>query len=219
MGHSEKGFETLKAMGTKPEDWGLAEIKWERRPVSIEVWVLCPTCKGGGRVGTVKGKVVPEHEVRGFVDSEAKTLRACPTCPREPWTRKGRTWYSEDHLAIEDGVREHHGDPDVHRVLQAPYEMNGLVRKVMTLTREVGIVQWAKGTRFDSRFASRHGAGTGHRECELCAKAVPSGRFVPVTGKGTDGVIHGAWVGEDCARKFFGVKNFKKEQVVLREGS
>jgi hypothetical protein len=28
--------------------------------------------------------------------------------------------------------------------------------------------------------------------------------------------VHGMWIGEDCARKFFGVKAFKPEQIVTR---
>jgi len=212
MNHSEKGLETLTAMGTKSEDWGLAEIEWEKRVLPTEVWTGCPVCEGDGRVGILNGKTVPRWEA--WNNGASKTIKTCTNCPRVSWTHKGRSWRTKDMDPSRRSMDNHHGD-----ATNLSREMNGLVLAILPVERQVGIVQWAKGTKFDSRFARRYGATTGHRECELCAKAVPSGRFVPVTGKGADGVIHGAWVGEDCARKFFGVKSFKKEQMVLREGS
>lgn len=90
--------------------------------------------------------------------------------------------------------------------------MNGLVREHRMVTKTVGVVQWAKHTHFDSRF----GSGI---NCSLCSKLIPSGRFIPVTGKGKDGRVHGMWVGEDCARKFFGVKNFKEDHIIQHPGA
>ncbi len=206
--HSDKGLETLTAMKTVPSDWGLAAIKWELRRVVEEVWVLCPLCAGGGQIGTLKGKIVPSHEAWNSCDAEArKTIRVCTQCPQVRFTRKGRQWFreNEDTKVWEGTGGGHHGAAH-----SSNYSfMNGLISEFKPIMKEVGVVQWAKDTKFDSRF------GGGHH-CSLCSKDIPSGQFAPVTGKGQDGVIHGMWVGMDCARKFFGIKNFKEGQTVER---
>lgn len=207
--HSEKGLETIQRMNTLAQDWGLTEIKWEKRIVPAEVWILCPSCRGSGRIGTLKGKTVSSTEA--WNNGAAKTIRPCPVCPQVQSTRKGRTWYIKDETSKVEvwhiGSDNHHATPD-----QTSYStMNGLVLKIVPVEREIGIVQWTKDTKFDSRFA--HSFDT----CQLCAKVIPSRRFVPVTGKGVDGTIHGMWVGEDCAKKFFGIKNFKKEQIIEKK--
>jgi|CXWL01.1.fsa_nt_gi hypothetical protein len=206
--HSDKGLETLTAMKTVPADWGLAAIKWELRRVIEEVWVLCPLCAGGGQIGTLKGKVVPSHEAWNAGDAEArKSIRTCTQCPQVRFTRKGRQWFREnEETKVWEGTGGgHHGAAHSNNYSF----MNGLIEEFKPIMKEVGVVQWAKDTKFDSRF------GGGHH-CALCSKDIPSGQFAPVTGKGQDGVIHGMWVGMDCARKFFGIKNFKEGQTVER---
>lgn len=202
--HSDKGLDTLTGMKTVPSDWGLAPIKWELRRMVEEVLVLCPLCKGDGRIGTVDGKTV--DGCTAWNSRAQASIRTCTKCPQVRFTRKGREWYRED----EDGVWRgtgggHHGASHSNNYSF----MNGLVLASVTIEREVGIVQWAKGTKFDSRF------GGGHH-CSLCSKDIPSGQFAPVNGKGADKIVHGMWVGMDCARKFFGIKNFKENQVVER---
>lgn len=206
VSHSDKALKTIAGMKTVVADWGRTEIKWELRRIPEEVWVLCPVCAGSGRVGTLKGKTVPSHEAHN--NGARETIRPCENCPRVPWTRTGRTWYWERGNNGDTGNDRHHGSPDGYGHYQ---EMNGLVRKWLLVERKVGIVQWAKGTKFDSRFSDSND------QCQLCAKVIPSQKFCPVTGKGKDGVIHGMWIGSDCASRFFEVKNFKKDEVVLRE--
>lgn len=209
--HSDKGLETLTQMKSVPTDWGLTEIKWEMRRVDEEVWVLCPLCAGAGEIGTVKGKTVPRHEA--WNTGASATIRTCTECPKLHFTRAGREYFRQNE---ETGiwVNTRHIVNGAASSNQYSFA-NGLVSKVCTIEKLVGIVQWAKGTKFSSRFAYKFGATAGHRECHLCAKAIPSGRFIPVTAKIADGTILGMWVGEDCARKFFGIKNFKKDQTVL----
>ncbi len=199
--HSDKGLETISKMGTRPENWGLTPIKWETKLVEVDAWILCKTCGGGGQIGTVDGKTVPGHVA--WNSHKQETMRICESCPKVPFTKKGRSWYHEEAGSFSD---RHHG---AARELDYRY-MNGLVRKCVMVERLVGTVLWAKGTKFDSRFGSG-------QSCALCAKSIPSGRFVPVNGKGDDDTVHGMWVGEDCARKFFGIKAFKPEQIVTRE--
>ena len=203
LDHSDKGIRTLTDMNTSPSDWGLTEIKWEKRVVSDEVWVLCPLCGGDGRIGIVDGKTVDGCEA--WNRGQSKTLLTCPECPKSSFTLAGHEYFRED----EETKVYYNTRTAIHG---AAYDnqhsfMNGLVLKVVKVEKMVGIVQWAKGTRFDSRFHEHFDT------CDLCAKVIPSRRFVPVTGKFA-GVIHGMWVGEDCARKFFGIKNFKKDHVV-----
>lgn len=204
--HSEKALKTIAMMSTVPTDWGRTEIKWEERRIPTEVWVLCPSCAGSGRVGTLDGKTVPSHDAHN--KGARDTIRPCETCPRVRWTRQGRRWYWQHGQEGDPGGDRHHGHPDSR---PSYHEMNGLVLATLLVNQRVGVVQWAKNTHFDSRFAASWD------QCQLCAKVVPSQIFCPVTGRGSDGVIHGMWIGQDCAKKFFQIKNFKKDEVVLRE--
>ena len=209
--HSAKGLDTFAAMGTKPSDWGLADIKWETRLVKMTVWVKCPKCRLEGKVWKFGDKLVGHNELQKYlkekfsygVERVAKERGGvqvtCPECPMVKWTRKERNYL------MEDGGWSRHDNGH-----QFGYSTtNGLVKAERNVEREVGVVQWAAGTSFDSRF-------TEWSHCQLCAKAIPSRRFVPVTGKGADGRIHGMYVGEDCARKFMGIKNFRENQTVER---
>ncbi len=216
--HSDKGLETLTKMATVPSDWGLTAIKWVKKIVKCNVWVECPACEGQGLLWTLKGQAKPLAKkaalasikapencyAKAYLRAPVAIESACPACPWVRGTRTGRLHFWE--VAYEDGSK-HQGFSETH-------QEQGYVKADRMIEREVGIVQWHKDTQFDSRFAYRYGSQ--HKECELCAKAIPSNRFVPVTGKGSNSTIHGMWVGEDCGRKFFGIKNFKKDQIVER---
>lgn len=218
--HSEKGLATLTDMGTVPENWGLTPIKWEKKIVTIDCWVSCPVCNADGRVW-----VHPTHGVLslskanelGYAIIRESKEQPCEACPRVTFTKVGRTYYSQwqgegDYMEHD----RHHGAASM-RGVQYSF-MNGLVRGTCQVKRMIGTVLWAKETIFDSRFGnSEKNKNYSADGCQLCAKRIPSGRFVPVNGKDAKGLIHGAWVGEDCARKFFGVKAFKPEQVIVRE--
>lgn len=206
--HSEKGLETLALMGTSPSDWGLAEIKWFKKMKTIETWTPCPTCNGDGRVGVVDGKVV--DGCTAWNRGASKTIKVCDKCPRVKFTKIGRIYRTKDMTPQQPSYDRHHGA--AHDLGYS--EMNGLVLAKFQVEVRWGVVKWHKDTRFDSRFRMKWGATSGHRECELCAKAIPSGRFVPIAAKDKNGIPHGAWVGEDCARKFFGIKKFKDDEVV-----
>lgn len=215
--HSEKGLETLRQMNTVPSDWGLTPIKWETKLYPTMVWVECKTCQGEGSLWSLDGKTekltakqvtkalggsdydVERASAFYLRNKKGTTQHGCPNCPWVRLTRTGRSYFWE-----KDGRQ---GFADIFRE-------QGYVKELRNVERTVGTVLWAKGTQFDSRFQCSNG---GDGLCHLCAKNIPSRRFVPVNGKSKDGVIHGAWVGEDCARKFFGIKAFKPEQVVLKE--
>jgi hypothetical protein len=67
-------------------------------------------------------------------------------------------------------------------------------------------VKWAPGTKLNvSRFSNGGG-------CEACGKHIPSGRFVPVQAECRKKGLIGMWLGCDCARNIFGIKDLGIEQ-------
>lgn len=64
------------------------------------------------------------------------------------------------------------------------------------------VVVWSPGIRHgESRFATGGG-------CEACGKYIPSGRFVPIEAKDKrSGSLISLWLGCDCARNIFGIKD------------
>lgn len=190
--HSEKALKTFDMMNTKPADWGLTPIKWVQEMHSVPTKVKCSTCHGIGQAyfradGQLwVNKVDYDKNYYGWND-EQRRMRAegkRDRCPTCP-PRRGHPSY---------------GTGEVVEIRK---------RKVW-----VGYVQWEKGTKFDSRFALHD--RTNCRVCELCSKSIfgKMSGLVPVHGKGADGTIHGMWVGEDCARKFLGIKKFPKDHFV-----
>ena len=62
-------------------------------------------------------------------------------------------------------------------------------------------VEWQPGTALHvSRFSASGG-------CEACGKSIPSRRFVPIQARCRRHGVIGMWLGVDCARKIFGVKD------------
>jgi hypothetical protein len=64
-------------------------------------------------------------------------------------------------------------------------------------------IVWPKDTMHDqSRFAHHH------QNCHACGKYIPSNRFVPLQAVDKNSGRHiSMWLGQDCARKIFGVKD------------
>lgn len=61
------------------------------------------------------------------------------------------------------------------------------------------IVRWTPGTKFGK---SRFYAG-----CQACGKPIPSGQYVPIEANCRKNGRIGLWIGCDCARNIFGVKD------------
>ena len=68
-------------------------------------------------------------------------------------------------------------------------------------------VDWTPGTQFGrSRFS--YGC-----KCEACGKSIPSGMFVPIEADDQKSGDHiGMWIGCDCARNIFGIKDIGIEK-------
>lgn len=64
-------------------------------------------------------------------------------------------------------------------------------------------IKWTKGIKHNQ---SRFSDSMCH--CEACGKMIPSGMFVPVEAKDNkSGNIISLWLGQDCAKNIFGVKD------------
>lgn len=208
--HSLKGLETLRKMNTAPSDWGLTPIKWEKKLVKTKAWVRCGKCRGEGYYKAhPKLGILNDSDSRLYGLTKDSKDEVCTDCPRVGFTKKGRDYAAKPHGESSYYMYSGHHGSVWHKDNRYSF-MNGLVVAEVEVEREVGTVLWAKGTKFDSRF------GGGADVCQLCSKVIPSGRVVPLNGKEADGTIHGIWAGEDCARKFFGVKAFKPEQIVSK---
>jgi hypothetical protein len=80
-----------------------------------------------------------------------------------------------------------------------PLGGSGFVTVYKPMDVMVGIPQFPAGVKFDSRFSAYPD------QCQLCAKVIQKSGFVPVNTE-----THAMWIGEDCARKFFSIKKWKK---------
>lgn len=87
-------------------------------------------------------------------------------------------------------VQTHHP-----KTFEPLFEKDGVTPIMETAYR----VKWSRGIKLGlSRF---------HSGCEACGKPIPSGRYVPIeAGCKTNGRI-GLWIGVDCARNIFGIKD------------
>lgn len=193
--HSEKGLKTLEMLNTKPEDWGLVQIKWIKEDRMMPVKVRCETCFGTGEATFENGKLAL-NKVDSKKDYDKWQVRAqelhrlryipggkgkCPTCP---------------------AMRKH------------PSYGTGEVTKFKKMKVWIGYPQWEEKTMFWSRF--NHDAD----RCQLCNKLIKESGFVAVQGKDKEDNNLGMYVGEDCARKFFGIAKWKKDSTsYLKERS
>ena len=203
-------------MDTKPSDWGMCEIVWKEEMRLRPVKVPCKHC--GGHISTYKLAGGGVHSEPIYGDGEA-------------W-KKGEVTYDDAAMEIEKKniliaagkspdygyVSEQHlGTLGYEKIAcphcdHRPYRSNsrfnfcnyGYTTELKMCKVMVGYPQWAKATNFDSRFR--------HNDCNLCGKTLKRGDAYPVTGRGDNGIIHGMWVGADCAQKFLGIKNFKKAE-------
>lgn len=195
--HSAKALSTLAIMGTAPSQWRLTPIDWVREEREVRGSVTCPTCRGEKFVRIEGGRVLPPPEARSDGGSD----------------RDSRDYHSAARRDALQARMPYGNCPTCARRRRGwgmipQGKVDGMVRtRVM-----VGYPRFPPGTRFDSRFfAGAH--------CNLCNKLVMKSRRVPVHATGNDGVAHGMFVGEDCARKFLGVTLRREGDSILETGN
>lgn len=189
--HSAKALATLEIMGTEPSQWGLTPIDWVEEERDVPGEVTCPTCRGRKFVRIEDDRVAPAPS------SESPESSAYHAAARRDSIRAGRL-----HGNCPTCARRKRGWGMIPRG-----KVEGIVRaRVM-----VGYPRFPAGTRFDSRFR-------GGLHCNLCNKTILKSGRVPVHAVGDDGVVHGMFVGEDCAQKFLGVRIRRDDDSIMESG-
>jgi uncharacterized protein with PIN domain len=188
--HSDKALTTMQLMGTTWRAWVLTPIEWVEEEREVLGNVRCPDCRGNKLVKLdTDGKIVP------MPDSDRDSY-AWQTYMREAREQRGM-------------ARRYDGCPTCC-VSRRGYRVSiGTVKGLVRQRILVGYPQFPAGTVFDSRFA-RSGS-----RCQLCNKAILKSGRVPVHAT-VNGTTHGMFVGEDCAKKFLGVK-IKREATSIME--
>lgn len=194
--HSEKALKTIEGMNTIVSDWGLVEIKYRKEMVLAYVQEDCKTCSGNGRTYVKEGKALTYDQVLSLVNKQFGTQQ----------TTLGGFQYRQ--VGVEYGEC-----PNClpSRGRARGYASTGKIWVWKKVPMMVGYPQWHQDTKFDSRFHDN--------DCQLCAKHLKKGfgdgywHRYPITAKGADGVIHGMWIGPDCGKKFFNIKNFNSDVV------
>lgn len=195
--NSDKGLTTLEQMDVDPETVAVVFIKYVREIHDISANWRCSCCGGSGYMRVPKALAeaagLPIHAVRswcdGVFDLKAKLIGAVE------WTG-AYNWQNTGLVKCTAGCKEL---PNV-RGFKAREKVFG---KYETRPVEVTVAypQWTDGVVFDSRF--REGTSV-HHQCQLCAKAIPSGHLIPVEGRDSKHRAHGMYIGVDCAKKFTG---------------
>lgn len=200
--HSAKALATLAIMNTVPSQWHLTPIRWVEEEREVMGMVRCPTCHGHKFVRFVDGNVMPPPPEPDSHESHYS--------PKNDALRNYESRAKQEARAS----NQPHGNCPRCVVRKGGWGMlpqgkiKGLVRaKVM-----VGYPQFPAGTRFDSRFA-------GGQHCNLCNKSILKSGRVPVHAVGSDGITHGMFVGEDCAKKFLDVKLKREEDSIMETGN
>jgi hypothetical protein len=190
--HSAKALTTLARMRTTPTQWQLTPIKWVEEERIVDGLVRCPTCHGEKFVRIVDGCVIP---------------------PPPPNTRESFDYGNE---ARREASRDHrpYGNCPTCGVQKRGWGIipQGKVKGKVRANVMVGYPQFPPGTRFDSQYA-------GGNHCNLCNKLILKSNRVPVHATGDDGVSHGMFVGEDCARKFLDVRLKRKDDAIMESGN
>lgn len=144
--------------------------------------------------------VEEEREIEGLV--------RCPVCRGYKFVR-----FSDGQVVQPPSIRPYGNCPRCG-VLKRGWGIipQGKVKGRVLAKVKVGYPRFPPGTRFDSRFF-------GGLHCNLCNKLVLKSRRVPVHAIGRDGVKHGMFVGEDCARKFLDVKIKRDDDSIMETGN
>ncbi len=188
--HSTKALDTLALMGTSPSQWHITPLEWIEEEREVDGLVRCPTCQGHKFVQIEDGRVVPPPRDDPNMDYHRAATAAARAANRPYGNCPTCAQPKRGWGMIPQG------------------KVKGRVRALV----KVGYPKFPPGTRFDSRF-------WGGLHCNLCNKLILKSNRVPVDATGEDGVTHGMFVGEDCARKFLGVRLKRDEGSLMETGN
>jgi len=186
--HSAKALTTIENMGTLPSQWRLTPIDWIEEEREIPGMVTCPTCHGSKYVRIEDGRVIPPPSLN------SKDSFDYGNAARKDAHRAGKKYGNCPTCAKSKSGWG----------LIPQGKIKGIVRaKVM-----IGYPKFPPSTKFDSRFF-------GGLHCNLCNKLIMKSHRVPVHATGDDGVTHGMFIGEDCAKKFFDIKLRREKDSIV----
>lgn len=222
--HSDKGKETLRQMGTTPDQWILTPIKWVQEKRMIKEEVTCTTCDGHKQVlfeepyKAIPWPVQPKDpyyhpDYQNFTQEELDSLHQ-----EYKELKKVRDEYEKKIREKFPRYSDQGNCPDCNtkKYCGRDYrtgKMWGLVERLVW----VGYPQWPQGVKFDSRFEYGIGPIKGFYRCALCAKSIFDlwSGLVPVCTREGVTPAHGMWVGKDCAKKFLALKPGTKKDHLL----
>jgi hypothetical protein len=149
----------------------------------------------------------------------------CPTCKGNKFVTRneaGEVMRFDNINSVEARearfAMKRRGDEGYCRTCSNPRKQQGypqgVVKKMVTKMVTVHYPIWPVGTKFDSRFD--------HHDCGACGKNGIVTGTVPMVGTDANGTVHGMYVGQDCAGKFFEtakdmVKQMKKDADMVVE--
>lgn len=199
--HTDKALETLRLMGTTPEQWRLADIKWVMEERVVKGEVNCPDCHGRKRVvKDAAGNIMPRPVEVAYGNegwhASHEAVRAYDLEARKQGGQRGNC----------ERCRVHNPRARAHGYSMG--KVPGLVKKMV----EVGYPIWPEGVVKDSRFALTK---AGYYHCQLCNKKVVKSGMVAVHTVGAGKHEHGMYVGEDCARKFLELDRKLKDDQMM----
>jgi hypothetical protein len=193
-GRSPKAAATFEDMGTNPKDWHKVRMKKCFEIREREVFTPCPTCDGNG-----------------YEDWRTKAKCSGGCAVSESGTKLWLKW------------GESRNDPSKvvwqMRKVTSPNYQKYVVKQKLLCEVEWMEPDWLGTPVYASRFARRSGGVTGAKQCELCAKAIPSGWFVAVETQPENGRVKAMYVGTDCAKNFLGLKLTTQEKEVPFQSS
>jgi hypothetical protein len=190
--HSAKALATLARMDTTPSQWQLTPIDWVEEEREVPGLIPCPTCHGGKFVRIEDGRVIPSP----------------------PINTPDRFEYRNAAKHEASKANKPYGNCPTCAKRKGGWGMipQGTIKGMVHAKVMVGYPRFPPSTRFDSRFA-------GGLHCNLCNKIVMKSHRVPVHAIGDNGVTHGMFVGEDCAKKFLNVKLMRDEDSIMEAGN
>jgi hypothetical protein len=146
----------------------------------VLAWVALVLAVTDARAELDEGRPVPVVTAIGLSRKVTMTLQECALDIALPTIKPAKISFYLEPWYDDQGVRK-------------------LDRKGQPAFERIYYVDWSEGVQ--------HGRSRFKQGCQACGKRIPSGRYVPIEATcRTQGLIS-LWLGCDCARNIFGVKD------------